>query len=116
MKNKALAVESVWELPESRARGRRLSGHSHRPQARSWSEDRKLREGRLISAPPIMIFVCLLGIPGALAAQTAKSSWSHLNGLKAGQGIEVIESSMKRHAGEFVNVSDEVLTLQEKGS
>jgi hypothetical protein len=63
-----------------------------------------------------MIFVCLLGIPGALAGQTPKSSWSHLNGLKAGQGIEVIESSMKRHAGEFVNVSDEVLTLQEKGS
>jgi len=116
MKNKALAVESVWELTENRAKGRQLSGHSHRPQARSWSEDRKLREGRLISAPPIMIFVCLLGIPGALAAQTPKSSWSHLNGLKAGQGIEVIESSMKRHAGEFVNVSDEVLTLQEKGS
>jgi hypothetical protein len=28
----------------------------------------------------------------------------------------VIESSMKRHGGEFVSVSDEVLTLQEKGS
>ena len=39
-----------------------------------------------------------------------------MRGLKVGQGIEVIESSMKHHGGEFVNVSDEVLTLQEKGS
>jgi hypothetical protein len=28
----------------------------------------------------------------------------------------VIESSMKRHNGEFISVADDVLTLQEKGS
>jgi hypothetical protein len=28
----------------------------------------------------------------------------------------VIEASMKRHGGQFVSVSDDVLTLQEKGS
>ena len=58
----------------------------------------------------------LLGLPATLGAQTQQGSWSSLNRLKAGQGIEVIESSMKRQAGEFVNVTDEVLTLKEKGS
>ena len=32
------------------------------------------------------------------------------------QGIEVIESSMRRHAGKFVTVTDELLTLKENGS
>jgi hypothetical protein len=62
----------------------------------------------------LVLLLLFLGIPGALLAQ--EQSWSNLNGLKAGQGIEVIESSMKHHAGEFVSVSDELLTLKEKGS
>ena len=57
-----------------------------------------------------------LGLPAALGAQTQQGSWSNLNRLKAGQGIEVIESSMKRHAGKFVTVTDELLTLKENGS
>ena len=65
---------------------------------------------------PALILVLLLGLPAALGAQTQQGSWSNLNRLKTGQGIEVIESSMKRHAGEFVNVTDEVLTLKENGS
>jgi hypothetical protein len=63
-----------------------------------------------------LMLVLLLGLPAALWAQKQQGSWSDLRGLKVGQGIEVIESSMKRHGGEFVSVSDEVLTLQEKGS
>ena len=58
----------------------------------------------------------LIEIPAALGAQTQQGSWSNLNRLKAGQGIEVIESSMKRHAGKFVTVTDELLTLKENGS
>jgi hypothetical protein len=57
-----------------------------------------------------------LGIPAALCAQTQHGSWSSLNNLKAGQGIEVIETSMRQHAGRFVAVTDELLTLKEKGS
>jgi len=64
---------------------------------------------------PILILVFFLGLPAALGAQT-QGSWSNLNRLKAGQGIEVIESSMKRHAGKFVTVTDELLTLKENGS
>jgi len=60
--------------------------------------------------------VLFLGIPAALVAQTQKGSWSDLNGLKAGHGIEVIESNMKSHHGEFVTVTDELLTLKEHGS
>jgi hypothetical protein len=65
---------------------------------------------------PVLILVFLLGLAAQLSAQTQHGSWSNLNRLKAGQGIEVIESSMKRHAGEFVTVTDELLTLREKGS
>ena len=61
------------------------------------------------------MLVLFLGLPVALCAQKEKGQWSDLRGLRVGQGIEVIESSMKRHAGEFVSVTDEVLTLQEKG-
>jgi len=65
---------------------------------------------------PVLILVFLLGLAAELSAQTQHGSWSNLNRLKAGQGIEVIESSMKRHAGEFVAVTDELLTLKEKGA
>jgi hypothetical protein len=62
-----------------------------------------------------LVLVLFLGLPGGLCAQKEQDSWSALNGLKAGRGIEVIESHMQRDAGEFVNVTDEV-TLQEGGS
>jgi hypothetical protein len=65
---------------------------------------------------PVLILVFFLGLPAALAGQTQQGSWSHLNRLKTGQGIEVIESSMKRHTGQFVTVTDELLTLKENGS
>jgi len=65
---------------------------------------------------PVLILVFFLGLPAALGAQTQQGSWSNLTRLKAGQGIEVIESSMKRHAGKFVTVTDELLTLKENGS
>jgi hypothetical protein len=65
---------------------------------------------------PVLVLMLLLGLPAALGAQTQQSSWSNLDRLKAGQGIEVIESSMKRHAGKFVTVTDALLTLKENGS
>jgi len=65
---------------------------------------------------PLWMLVFLLALPAALCAQKAKDLWSNLNRLKAGQGIEVIESNMKSHSGQFVTVTDEMLSLQEKGS
>src|SRR5260370_28357575 len=65
---------------------------------------------------PVLVLMLLLGLPAALGAQRPQSSWSNLDRLKAGQGVEVIESSMKRHAGKFVTVTDELLTLKDNGS
>jgi hypothetical protein len=69
-----------------------------------------------VTSRAFLILLLFLGLPAALCAQKRQGSWSDLRGLRVGQGIEVIESSMKRHGGEFVSVSDEMLTLQEKGS
>jgi len=63
-----------------------------------------------------LVLVLTLGLPSLLFAQKEKGSWSDLNRLKAGQGIEVIEHNMKRHAGEFVTATEEVLSFQENGS
>ena len=63
----------------------------------------------------LIMLVLFLGLPAALA-QTKQSSWSNLERLKGGQRIEVIESTMKRHAGNFVTVTSELLTLRENGS
>lgn len=63
-----------------------------------------------------LILVMFLCLPAMLWAQKQQASWSDLRGLRAGQGIEVIESSMKHHSGEFIDVTDEVLTFQEGGS
>lgn len=62
------------------------------------------------------VLLLFLGLPAVVSAQKQKGQWSDLNRLKAGQGIEVIESKMQRHAGEFVSVTDELLTLQEGGA
>ena len=116
MKSKALAVQSILEVTENRAKWCQLFGHSQASQAQMRSQDRRVSEGPLITSLAAAILVLFLGIPAALGAQTQKGSWSDLNGLKAGQGIEVIDSSMKRYAGEFVSVTNELLTLKEKGS
>lgn len=71
---------------------------------------------RLVTSSAPLILMLLLGFPATVCAQKAKDSWSNLNGLKPGQGIEVIESSMMHHSGRFVTVTDEMLSLQEKGS
>ena len=63
-----------------------------------------------------LVLVFVLGLPATLCAQKQQGSWSDLRGLRVGQGIVVIESSMKRHDGAFISITDDVLTLQEKGS
>jgi hypothetical protein len=71
---------------------------------------------RLVTPRACLLTLLILGPPSLLCAQKEKGSWSDLNRLKAGQGIEVIESSMKSHLGQFLTVTDESLSLQEKGS
>jgi hypothetical protein len=61
---------------------------------------------------PLVALMFLLGIPALLSAQNQKVSWS----LRVGQGPAVIESSMKHQSGEFVAVTDELLTLKGSGT
>jgi hypothetical protein len=116
MKSKALVVKSIFEMTENRAKRCQISGHSSASHTRIEAQGRKAYWRRLMRLRTCLIFLLFLGLPAALLAQKQQVSWSNLNGLKSGQGIEVIESSMKHHAGEFVTVTDEVLTLKEHGT
>lgn len=121
MKTKALAVRSIPEMTEKPAHRRQISGHSPSSFAGASSRDGKNHCSRAVPAwhrlivMLIFILVPMLGLPAALRAQT-KNQWSDLKGLRLGQGIEVIESSMKNHGGTFVALSDDVITLREKDS
>jgi hypothetical protein len=109
MKNKALAVQSIQSRQKTGPGGASFPGTLR-------SRPRGSNRRRFVTSRTCLILMLFLELPAALGAQKQQGSWSDLRGLKVGQGIEVIESSMKHHGGEFVNVSDEVLTLQEKGS
>jgi hypothetical protein len=116
MRRKALAVQSIPETTEKQARRYQFSGHPRFSTAGIEARVRPANWRRHVISRTSLILVLFLGLPAALRAQKQQGSWTDLRGLKVGQSIEVIESSMKRHGGEFVNVSDEVLILQEKGS
>jgi hypothetical protein len=127
MKIKALAVRSIPEMTEKWAHRRQISGHSPccfagaRSHAGARSRDGKNHCSRAVPAwhrlmvMLVFILVPMLGLPATLRAQT-KNQWSDLKGLRLGQGIEVIESSMKNHGGTFVALSDDGITLREKDS
>ena len=53
----------------------------------------------------------LLATSCALSAQTNPASWSNLNSLQAGQKIQVVDTSAKKHSGTFVSVSDTAIVL-----
>jgi hypothetical protein len=113
MKSMAFTVHSMQKMTENRAKRRQISGQS---LVRFGPQDQKAPWRRLITPGLCLISVFFLVFSGALGAQTQPGQWSNLNRLKAGQGIELIESTMKHHAGEFVTVTDELLTLKESGA
>src|SRR6202046_5757995 len=114
MKRKALAVQSIPEATEKRAKRCQVSEYF--PFSVAWIEAPVGPANSRRHAPSRawLVLVLFFGLPAPLWAQKQQGSWSDLRGLKVGQGVEVIESSMKRHGGEFVNVSDAGPTLQEK--
>jgi hypothetical protein len=115
MKSKEHSVHSARETTENLAKGCQISG---RDEA-SWTRIPLQGKGvsiRMRTSWVIAVLIILLGIAAPLRADNEKGSWSDLNGLRAGQGIEVIDITMKRYAGEFVSVTDEVLTMREKGN
>jgi hypothetical protein len=116
MKSKALVVTTIRQAPRNRAQRCQLSGHSAALGIEIEYQARRVSAQRIITVAAGVILALMLEIPVPLAAQTQKGSWSDLNGLKSGQGVEVIDSRMKRHAGDFISVTDELLTLREGGS
>jgi hypothetical protein len=106
----------MQEMTENLAQRCQISWHAPTSYTRIRLQARRGYWIRLLTSRSCLVLVLFLGLPAALWAQRQQGSWSDLRGLKVGQGIEVIESSMKRHGGEFISVSDEVLTLQERGS
>jgi hypothetical protein len=61
----------------------------------------------------LLIAICLLGMPCISWAQANRGSWEALNSLHAGQRIEVVETSLKKHQGTFLTVSNEAIQLRE---
>jgi hypothetical protein len=59
-----------------------------------------------------LVLVFLLLVPAFALAQSAKDSWGNLKQLRAGQKIEVVDTSMKSLRGPFVSVSEEAVSLQ----
>jgi len=61
----------------------------------------------------LLILACLLLIPSASRAQTPQDPWEALNRLHAGQKIEVVEKTLKKHVGTLMTVSAEAIQLRE---
>lgn len=116
MKNKLFGVQSIPEVTENWAQWRQISGRSSASHTGIELQDQTAGWRQRITSWRCLVLLFVVGLPAMVCAQKAKDSWPNLNGLKAGQGIEVIESSMKSHSGQFVTVTDEMLSLQEKGS
>lgn len=115
MKNEGLAFDSTQQVTENRAQRCQNSGQPRSLSVRIVTSYRRAQARYFMTSRlllSILLFVgfhSVLSAQFALGAETAKGSWSDLNRLKAGQGIEVIESRMQRHAGRFVDVTDELL-------
>jgi hypothetical protein len=56
----------------------------------------------------------ILAFSCASATLNSQSSWRNLNGLAAGQKIQVIEKNSTKHSGTFLSVSDTAIVFQER--
>ena len=61
----------------------------------------------------IFLLLFVLGLSCAAFAQTDLASWSDLSGLRAGQRIQVADTSAKKHSGNFVSFSDTAISYRE---
>jgi hypothetical protein len=59
-----------------------------------------------------LLLICILVLPVAALAQIAKESWTNLSGLQLGQSIQVVDSSLKKHTGTFISISETAISLR----
>ncbi len=64
----------------------------------------------------LVIFACVLALPCAAWARSGRSatSWDNLAALHAGEKIQVVDTSHKKHSGAFVSFSRQAITMEEK--
>src|SRR3989442_15642845 len=61
----------------------------------------------------LLISIGLLAMPCISRAQPPQDPWESLNSLHAGQKVEVVEKTLKKHVGTFMTVSAEAIQLRE---
>lgn len=61
----------------------------------------------------IFLLLLVLGLSCAAFAQTDQASWANLSGLRPGQKIQVAGMPSKKHSGNFISVSDTVISYRE---
>jgi hypothetical protein len=75
------------------------------------AERKILVQPRLIRK--LLITAFILGLPTCLPAQTNEASWGSLNRLRAGEKVEVVETTLTKHTGTFSTVSEESIEIRE---
>jgi len=60
----------------------------------------------------ILVLLCVLELPCDSQAQANQSSWALLGRLQAGQNIQVVDTTSKRHSGTFTSVSDTAISFR----
>ncbi len=60
----------------------------------------------------IFLLLFVLGLSCPAFAQTDRASWANLSGLRAGQKIQVVGMTSKKHSGNFVSVSDTAISFR----
>lgn len=61
----------------------------------------------------ILLLICALGIPSASFAQSNQASWADLGSLRAGQKIQIVDMTSKKHSGIFVHVTDTTISYND---
>jgi hypothetical protein len=92
MKRKLLGVQSIPKVAENRAQRCQVSWRSSASYTGIDLQDRTAGRRQRITSGRCLVLLFVVGLAATVCAQKAKDSWSNLKGLKAGQGIEGIES------------------------
>jgi outer membrane lipoprotein SlyB len=60
-----------------------------------------------------LFLICVLAVSSASIAQTNQASWANLSRLRAGQKIQIVEMTAKKHSGIFESFSDSAISYKD---
>jgi hypothetical protein len=61
----------------------------------------------------ILFLICLVGLPGAMWAQSSRASWTNLGALQAGQPIQIVDMNSQERTGAFLSVSETAIAYRD---